>query len=112
MCIFDVVNVNMSEVIAIKEYCERCGRLNTCPRTCKYTKDFNGYELSNVWWPQSRYFFAIGITYSITDYDSGDEESLYYSSDDDSTVSYESTEEETSDSEDEDGEVGEVTKCW
>ena len=101
VCFFDVVNVNMSEVITINEYCARCGRLNTCSRTCKYTKDFNGYELS-------------GITYSIKDYDSSDEESLYYSSDDDSTVSYESTEEETSDSEDEDGEdeVGEVTKCW
>ena len=102
----------MSEVIAMKEYCERCGRLNTCPRTCSYTKDFNGYELSNVWWPQSRYHFAVGITYSITGYDSGDE-SLYYSSDDDSTVSYESTEEEESSSDSEDEvEEGEVTKCW
>ena len=28
-----------------QNFCARCGRLNTCNRTCYYETDFNGYHI-------------------------------------------------------------------
>ena len=28
-----------------QNFCARCGRLNTCNRTCHYETDFNGYHI-------------------------------------------------------------------
>jgi hypothetical protein len=46
-----------------QNFCARCGRLNTCNRTCYYETDFNGYHIPTY--------------YDGYDSDSSDEELTY-----------------------------------